>query len=521
MTDLTKHTNNGASAGSEAELETIWRRPHLLTPLIEAWKAAAIFIILGAQPGLEMMEDLSESGGIGFIKSPVVIVLGVIGIAAILGVFFTWISWLFTSYALGTEAVHLKTGVLWRNRRQARLDRLQAVDVVQPFLARLVGLADIRIEVAGGQDSAVRIAYLKETDARALRNEILARSAGLDVEEDQAAPEAPENQVYEVPFGRLIGSLVLSGPVIGMAVAMGFMTTLAIITKEFAIVTANIPAVFMLVSLVWQNLNRGAFFRAGTSPDGIRITHGLLEQRRQTVPRGRVQVLEFKQPLLWRKCGWWRVEINVAGYGESNPGQALVNVLLPVGTRDDALAAMWLVINDMGIDNPHEVIDQAMVGFGTDGGFTTSPRRAFWVDPLVVKRTGYAVTPRALLIRRGRLSRRFMVVPHERTQSLEISQGPLQRVLRVAKFAVNSTPGPVSPEVPHLDEREVVLLLKEQNERSRQARAADRSERWMVANQNDAATIQDDAPAPTSEPREENAHQTEAEKPRTIDEDTP
>src|SRR5690625_2347175 len=232
MTDLTKHTNNGASAGSEAELETIWRRPHLLTPLIEAWKAAAIFIILGAQPGLEMMEDLSESGGIGFIKSPVVIVLGVIGIAAILGVFFTWISWLFTSYALGTEAVHLKTGVLWRNRRQARLDRLQAVDVVQPFLARLVGLAELRIEVAGGQGTAVRIAYLKEEEAQRLRNQILARSAALELDEDAAAPEAPENQLFEVPFGRLIGSLALSGSVMFPVLMIILLAVIAIIAPQ-------------------------------------------------------------------------------------------------------------------------------------------------------------------------------------------------------------------------------------------------------------------------------------------------
>ena len=69
-----------------------------------------------------------------------------------------------------------------------RLDRLQAVDVVRPLVARALGLAELRLEVAGGSSSEAPLAYLSEAAAQRLRAELLARAAGLHHE----TPEAPE-----------------------------------------------------------------------------------------------------------------------------------------------------------------------------------------------------------------------------------------------------------------------------------------------------------------------------------------
>ena len=465
--------------------EPEWTRPHILSPLVEAWKGTAVVLIIGFQPLQEFVGELSTDVRERFFLNSATGILALIFVAALIGVIVAWLAWLFTRYTLGEEAVQLRSGVLWRNRRQARLDRLQAVDVVQPFLARLVGLAELRVEVAGGTGTAVRIAYLKEGEAQRLRNQILARSAGLELDEEAPAPEAPENELFEVPFGRLIGSLVLSSQVIFPVLLVVFFAVLAIIARTPEPLLANLPLLFLIAVQVWQRLNRGAFFRAATSPDGVRITHGLLEQRRQTVPPGRIQAIRLTQPLLWRLYGWWRVDMNVAGYGTTTAGQALVNDLLPVGKLNDALRALWLVVPDFEIDDTDAVLNHAMVGSGAAGEFTTSPKRVRIIDPLVVRRTGFRITPRALLIRRGRLTRHMIVVPHERIQSVSIYQGPIQRSLQVARFQIDSTVGPVAPVVPHLDTGTVAALMREQIQQARQARAADRTERWMAAEKGD------------------------------------
>ena len=66
-------------------------------------------------------------------------------------------------------------------------------------------------------------------------------------------------------------------------------------------------------------------------------------------------------------------------------------------------------------------------------------------------RTGFAATDQVLAVRAGRLSRRTAVLPHEKTQSVAIAQGPLERALGLADVHLHSTPGPVSVAVAHLD----------------------------------------------------------------------
>src|SRR5690606_6213726 len=91
----------------------------------------------------------------------------------------------------------------------------QAVDIVRPLAGRLLGLSELRMEVAGGGEAEAPLAYLSVDDAVRLRAELLARSAGISAD----APEAPERPVHEVPLDRLIGSTVLSGAFIfGFAV---------------------------------------------------------------------------------------------------------------------------------------------------------------------------------------------------------------------------------------------------------------------------------------------------------------
>jgi putative membrane protein len=186
--------------------------------------------------------------------------------------------------------------------------------------------------------------------------------------------------------------------------------------------------------------------------------------------------------------------MNVAGYGVTQ-NQQTEAVLLPVGERFEALLALWLVLPDLGTDDPQALLDAGLSGTGEGMGFVTDPRRAQWLNPWTWRRNGVATTDRAVLLRGGRFVRRLVIVPHERTQSLGIRQGPLQRRLRLASFALHSTPGPISPVMPHLDQAVAGTLLLEQATRARTARARSGPERWMTAQ---PGTAQPQVPQPVT-----------------------
>jgi putative membrane protein len=114
-----------------------------------------------------------------------------------------------------------------------------------------------------------------------------------------------------------------------------------------------------------------------------------------------------------------------------------------------------------------------------DGGFVTTPRRAKPLAPLGWRRNGFTATDTALLIRSGRWWRHLVVVPHQRTQSMALEQGPLARRFRVADLVLHTTAGPVSPRLIQAGLDEGRALLDAQAARARAARKRQTSEHWL------------------------------------------
>ncbi|WP_231505201.1 PH domain-containing protein [Cellulomonas sp. URHE0023] len=483
---------------------TGWRRMHPVTPALKGWRILAVVVGVVVIQSENLRDAIDLRHGKTWLA-----LIGAIVVVAIVGFAYSSLAWRVTRFAVTDEAVHLRTGLLFRQQRQARLDRLQAVDVVQPLLARLVGLSELKIETAGGDGSGVSLAFLREADAEVLRSELLALAAGLrrptgapaaplsgqgavaDVDPGSStlpdalpahAPfdAAPEREVYELPMPRLVVATLRSGAVPVLVLVAAGLVTAAALSGDIGVIFVMLPAVFGGAAFVWNRVNQGANFRAAISPDGIRLRHGLTENRAQTVPPGRVQAIRLSQTPLWRGKDWWRVEINVAGYGQGNEAQR-DTVLHPVATRGEAMTALWLVLPDLGVEDPVALVDAALDSSGNDAGFTGAPRSARWVDPVGWRRHGFRVTDRALVTRSGRFWRQIDVVPHERTQSLAIEQGALQRRLGLASFVLHSTPGPVAPRVRHLAAEVAAELLDEQSARARTARATATPEQWMRA----------------------------------------
>lgn len=420
------------------------RRLHPLTPVLRGWKVFAAVAVVALQ-------QLAGDVGTGWLLSAVAATIPV-------AVAYGYLSWRFTHYSIEGGDLRLDTGVLFRRSRRVRLDRLQAVDVVRPLVARALGMAELRLEVAGGSSSEAPLAYLSEPAAQRLRAELLARAAGLSHD----TPEAPETVLATVPLDRLVMSQVLSGGLIVTAAGLVVLLALATGLQEWSLLGLLVPFGLVVVPAVVHAVIVHFDFTVATSPDGLRLRYGLLETRAQTVPPGRVQAVRIVEPLLWRSRGWTRVEVNVAGYvGE---GQARASVLLPVAPREDALAVL------------RHVLPEADLGGIPLYGV---PRRARWCDPLGWRFESAGADANVFVARRGRWRRETDVVPHARVQSARLSQGPLQRRLGLATVHLDTTPGPVTATAAHREAADARRLLDAEVALARQARGRSVPERWM------------------------------------------
>ncbi|MCT2293573.1 PH domain-containing protein [Janibacter hoylei] len=391
--------------------------------------------------------------GVGLVQLGVLalVVLGAIGIGLL--------SWWFTRYRIGADSIEMRTGAIFRQHRQVRYDRIQAVDVVRPLLARLFGLSEVRVESAGGGDSHLSIAYLRMAEADAVRQRLLglAHESGSEVPADEGSTPHPERTVAAaaptdgppllvVPPARIVASVLLGGEAIFVALLLLVALVLSVLGLG-AVIGGLAPAAVIGAGRALMRLTRWWGLTIGLrGPRTLTSQRGLTDTRISSVPLHRVQAVAIEQPWLWRRPGWWSLKVNVAGAEIGSASESTDTVLVPVATTTEVLRLLEAVTGD-----PQTTAEAGSLVAGTPEGFVGLPGRSRWVHPFARRRIGYLAGQRSLLTRSGWLDHTLQIVPWGRIQSLTVTQGPISQRLDLASVAVVSTVGPVSPRVQHLD----------------------------------------------------------------------
>jgi putative membrane protein len=421
-----------------------------VTPLRRAWAPIAVIIGWAVHDPNQAQEQLAR-----LTTATLLIGLAVFVPAAALYGFLTW--W-FTHFAVTDSELRIRTGLVFRRTAHIRLERIQAVDVTQPLLARVAGVAKLKLDVIGA-DKKDELAFLGEDEARALRAELLARAAGFAPETAHEVGEAPSRELLRVPPRVLAVSLVLTGATWGaLAAALVVPPLLWLATHSvWTVLATGVP---LLGAAGASSVGRfvGEYdWTVGESPDGLRIDHGLLDRTHETVPPGRVQTVRIVEPVLWRRRGWVRVELDVAGSANS--------VLVPVAPRAIAESVVARVLPGVTVP-PRPALSRP-------------PRRAGRCLPVWWRGYGLAVSDGVFAARHGLLRRSLSLVPHAKVQSVRLAQGPWQRLWRVADVHVDT--GANKTVTARLrDAKEAAELLRAQAERSRTGRRDARPDRWMA-----------------------------------------
>ncbi len=440
----------GGGAGEPGGQGVSERRLHPFTPLRRAWVPIAATVGVLAQQGDRAARWVAD-------LSTLLRLVTLVGVVLMFGVY-GFLSWWFTHYAVTDTELRIRTGLLFRRTAHIRLDRLQAVDVTRPLLARLTGVASLRLDVIGTEEKD-QLAFLGEQEAVALRAELLARAAGFAPEEAVRLGEAPQRELLRVTPRELAVSLALSLGV-WAALAGGIVAPFAVwwfSSSPWVAVATLLP----MLGAVWAG-TVGRFlteydWRVAESPDGLRLDHGMLDRAHETVPPGRMQTVRIVEPLLWRRSDRVRVELAVAGSKNE--------VLVPVASRAAAYAVIARVLP--GVD---------LAGLSFSGSPDTGSR---WVVPVWWKGYALAVSPEVFAARHGRLCRRTEIVPHAKVQSVRFTQGPWARARGVADVQVDT--GANGTVTARLREASAAArLLHEQAARSHTSRATARPDRWMT-----------------------------------------
>lgn len=523
-----------------------WHRMHPLTPLFKGGLALIIvagivfanlrdrliaWVVDLFTPEEAHYSDYNGGDPVDWVLANnliLVVLLSVLGLVVVLVAIF-WIVWRFQQFRITGDHVEVRKGIVFRSHRRAPLDRVQGVNLTRPFPARIIGLAKLEV-VGAGTDANVELEYLATARAESVRSDILrlasgARAARQGVVGGAPAPGAPgastraqlrgqvnagvndlisgvdladvaPESVVKIPTGRLVGSQLISsllwvvffGAI--FAVAVGGVLIGSLIDGEPLTgflglgigLGIGIPMVIAVVGITWAQISKSLRYSIAPTPDGVRITYGLLTTVTETLPPGRIFAVEVTQSLLWRPFGWWTIKINrmsgkSAAAQQSGTAQQF-NIVLPVGKRADVERVLALILPDAPIADIPLVWEHGILGPVEGDPYRTMPRRAWWRRPLSWKRHGFALTEFGLLLRRGTVWRKLAIFPLARLQGVSLSQGPIDRAQRVSGAQVHSVQGVITGYLSGLEREDALFLIDGVSTAAVEAAARDHTHRW-------------------------------------------
>lgn len=386
--------------------------------------------------------------------------------AAVVGGIASLIALQYRGFVIWGRELHIYGGVFTRSHRTVPLDRLQSVDLVRPLRARVFGLAQLNIEVAGGDGTDARLAYLKADRAMELRSELLsiAGRPGARPQVDtsnenvEAAPVRPAPLVPPVTVRKLAVASLLEALPVQLTALVVFGTAFAVTGSIFGFSTVATtlwvgffaPALLGYLQSTVATVNRflrNCRFRLTRDGGNLLIERGLTDTSHETVPVDRVTAVSFDEPIMWRRKAWRRVEVWTAAVAQAGGGNVVRSTTaLPVG--DPAEVALVAA----------EAVPELPAVFAVE----RPPKRARWRMPVRWKRTGALLDERVFVVRHGLWVNTYVALPYARIQSVRVVQGPIQRLQGLATVHAMTAGGlGHTAKAWHRDVREAVEMAAE------------------------------------------------------------
>lgn len=404
-------------------------------------------------------------------------------------------------FRISEREVYIKSGVFLRRQRHIPLERIQNVEIQQNLLQRVLGIARISMETAGGGETEGTLEFVSVQDAQEIREIIRsfqrdAQSLGTSPINTDAEVSGQPRDGYSEPqtdispelvssditlfamspadvlrcgmfkFSLLFFAFVLSwlqllntdpeDAVIGMITQQlrtveqfGILSLIAAIAA-----TAIIALLLAWITGIIFTFNKYYNFKLTADKGKLYVRRGLLTLIQGAVPLKKLQMMVIASNPIMRKFDYCGLELQTAGIG-SKQQSAEVAVPLATSARVEQLAREIrpYVMPDQLTRVSRKTIRRAFVRYMFLTGILTLAAsmalpNTVWlllIAPLLYgaavlryRCRGYAVSGDSVIIKQGFLWQRIAIIPIEKIQTLIVAQSFFQRRLGLASVYVDT-----------------------------------------------------------------------------------
>jgi len=423
---------------------------------------------------------------------------GLIAIVPLLAIAL-WHQWIYR-YGFGPRGLVIQEGLLFRNVRQIEYPRIENIDVERGLLHRLLGVAQVSIATSTGGKAEASIRVLSLAAVQEMRERIFTQAQTpheqQSVETGPALLHLPPSEL--VRYGLIDNrGMIIVAALAGVVYQSGFVELLRAhfdewlnsrqlaefaalgVAMQIAFAAAVVLALFTSLRLLSVALALITLFDFTLTQDGqdLRIRHGLLTRLALTLRVKRIQAVHRSETLLHRWFGRVSLRVDLAGdSGADRQGkqqsQNRTRWLAPICTAEQAQVLMatalpevdltvepdwqplapragvrlfkqtiyvWSVLT-LAAFAAAELIPR-LAGFGSSWVLLfalAGPLVAWARSHIYVRHTRWALTPGAILFRYGWLTRRLIIAPRQRVQSVTLSASPFDRRYAMAAVFVDT-----------------------------------------------------------------------------------
>lgn len=463
-----------------------------LHPLSGLWNALRRGLNAGAVGFFAGMMGLTAMDG------PIALVFGLAVAGFVLGVGYGMAYYLLFEYELTTDTFDVTSGVINRQHREIPFHRIQNIDVTQSLSKRMLGLAVLRVETAGGGSTEITLNFVSEEKAAWLQSTVRDRKRAVtadrdtqttgmaDIAEDTGRSptllfelQPPELAILAIAFLRP-GALfvVLFG--LPFAADFGFsllvsiarplggpqQLSVAALSPDSALVLALVSGPLVLVG-AWVvsalvTVIEYFGFQLGQVGDDLVYSRGLLRRYSGTIPLGKVQSFTITEPILARPLGYAGLAVETAGYAPGQSDGRGSESAIPLSSRDRVLELAREIesFEELTFTRLPKIARRryfaryllAIGGLIAVGYLISRVVSGFtlWYFPAVAlpfipiaahykwKHRGYHVGDAHIALRTGYWRRTTRIVPYYRLQTVFTSRTVFQRRLELATLTADT-----------------------------------------------------------------------------------
>jgi putative membrane protein len=251
-----------------------------------------------------------------------------------------YLVWKKFEFEITEDTFDIRSGVLNRRKREIPLKRIQNVDIRRNIVQRMLGIAKVNIETAGGKSTEASLKYVNFDEAKRIQKRV--RELKQEVQEKEG--EEDVEPVFEITNREL--SILSLTSVSGKALAAAFLILslsgaffreiqASTGTSGFTIALLSFIGVgiFSVAGSIATKFSRCYGFKLFQRSESLEYERGLVNRSEGSIPLEKIQVVSMHENPLKRFLGYATLKIETAGYGPGNQENTGAEVAVPLGKK--------------------------------------------------------------------------------------------------------------------------------------------------------------------------------------------